>query len=188
MINEKESDVDMDKVLDKPVNGWTRFNLGPFHINSVSYLTEVHWDLIEFFQDCLTRGSGIVEFDCESDGQYVLTYSNLGMELRNGISDDLVWENANRSNIEDGAAYLLTDLVMDFDSWCWWSAATDNEHDDAAEDLALMIENFCFLLIHEEILPGKISDYVPEEIRVHAQKARAAMTNGQTRRRSRYDD
>lgn len=165
----------MNKVLDKPINGWTRFNLGPFHVDSVSYLTEVHWDAIDFFQSCIMKKSGIIEFDCESDGRYVLTYSSLGMELRNGHDDDLVWENVTYSDICKGALRLLTDIVLDFDSWCWWTAGDEHEYAEARDDLAVMLVNFCKLLIHENVVTCSVSDLVPESIREYARDANARM-------------
>lgn len=153
----------MAKILGTPKNGWTYFTFGPFAVEGISYFTEVHWDMMDFFGDCITSGVGILEFDCEDKGKYLLTFSSFGMELRNEMGSVQSWF-PSATDIQTGANRLLIDIIQDFNAWIYWSAQDEKAVKTAAEDLAINLETYCTTLINTGVLNTKISDIIPSYI------------------------
>lgn len=112
-------------MLSKPFAGWVNINIGKCRINA-SYLTDVPFDLLNGFIDCMVNYKTVViNFDEEgSDGYLVL---NGFVAYVFTVREDVKAQN-DQVYVDDLARELVKDIQDNIDDWARWD--TRNEPSD----------------------------------------------------------
>lgn len=112
-------------MLDKPICGWVNIFIGGCHIRA-SYLTDVPFDLLDGFIDCMVNYKTVaIDFDEEGSSGYLVLNGVVAYVFT--VREDVKAQN-NQFYVDDLARELVKDIQDNIDDWARWN--TRNEPSD----------------------------------------------------------
>ena len=112
-------------MLDKPEFGWVGIDIGDCHIGA-SYLTDVPFDLLDGFIDCMVNHKTVaIDFDEEGSSGYLVLSGNVAYVFT--VREDIKAENE-QFYVGDLARELVKDIQDNIYGWASWQ--TFNEPND----------------------------------------------------------